>query len=1168
MRTVLRSMFCKNSQVSPRDENESKEEEMDKEDQSIVRFFRYLWIRMEDWVYLTILGLSCASIAVVLEFIISRLNQIHLIIYNDVNQMDNEWRIPATYGVWVGYVVILVLLSAACTKYIAVGATGSGFPEMKCILRGTILKEYLTFRTMIGKFIGLILSMSSGIPNGREGPLCHIFGAFAMQLSRFAAFTGIYSNESRCSEMLAAGAAVGVASTFSAPVGGVLLSIELTSVLFAVRNYWRSFYSASCSTLVILILLPAINDPLLDIQPQYQTRFPPGKSFSVQELPLFVLLGVIIGVISVLFIKFHRFWVLFLRRNRFCKKIFQSNFFVYPLVISTLVGTITYPESLGQFMAGKKKFMTTLIDFFATCTWSNIEGATSITDNYTGLHHDVSIFVSLSVFIIVHFFLSILCHTMPVPSGIIISSLGMGAAMGRLMGEIFSVMNDGFVWTGVVHQMIYPGVYAVAGSAAMVGSVTHTVSTAVIMFEMTGQLLHLLPVLITVITSNAVCSFFEISIIDSMIRLRKLPYLPDLSRGSSIFHSITASQFMISPAIFIHKRSTYREVRNILKESPKISTFPIVDSKDSLLLLGTVDRRKLERFLNERIDNSNFSNGHSSSVHSSSHPHSPTHIFSFRRMLHSWRKYEHETRNDIEEGNEGVNRRNGDDMEGSHLDEKIDLDSIYIDETPIQVTYRTSLFKIHWLFSLLSVNRIFITERGSLRGVIALKEVRDAIEAVHNGELKPNDDNTDSPQVPRSFLTNRKDDEESDSEEDPLQGRLEIIRGSALIEVPSQTNRSIRSLDPSVFGQCHSERMDHMTRERRMSRPSFSFSNIDQIAQLGGPPREILEIGGSLEGTIVLSILELFLCLFIWIGSLRLSRDDPSRSFVSTFSFQSGLTSILKGFCSFLLLNGTGSGVFSLLFTILTLIHRSSILLFSLSSSLLIFSMAIVSRKRDDFCSCSPLYHLISFLVFIILLFSFLLSDLLSSIPILLFHSINGISPILLSIVIIISLPIGGFSSSHSIDSRDKSIINARTRFFWTCIYVLPPVFVASLSYVSSISFILLFLRHIQYSSIPNAVNSSITQMNVLSQSILSFTFIDLLQISESSWSFHLFNTIFLLSTIFILPSYRNSISCKSLKVIPKPKEDKKIEMNGSPSLSYSTPYFIPYGDRSMFYSV
>ncbi|GMS95525.1 hypothetical protein PENTCL1PPCAC_17700 [Pristionchus entomophagus] len=642
-----------------------------------------------------------------------------------------------------------------------------------------------------------------------------------MQLSRFAAFTDIYSNESRCSEMLAAGAAVGVASTFSAPVGGVLLSIELTSVLFAVRNYWRSFYAASCSALVILIVLPTINDPLLDIQPQYQTRFPPGKSFSVQELPLFALLGIIIGLMSVLFIKFHRFWVIFLRRNRVCKKVFQANFFVYPIVISALVGTVTYPESLGQFMAGKKKFITTLIDFYATCTWSNVEGATvcneSITDNYTGLHHDVSIFVSLSVFILIHFFLSILCHTMPIPSGIIISCLGMGAATGRLMGEIFSVINDGFVWTGAVHQAIYPGVYAVAGSAAMVGSVTHTVSTAVIMFEMTGQLLHLLPVLIAVIVSNAVCSFFEISIIDSVIQLRKLPYLPDLSRGSSIFHSITVSQFMISPVLSIHKRSSYREVRELLKTSPKISAFPIVDSKESLLLLGTVDRRKLERFINERVRR--FSSPSSSSLSFLSFS-SPFHIFSFRRMLHSWRKDETETVSSPSPSHPLFLLPLISVIDSINLDERINVDSLSIDETPIQVTSRTSLFKIHWLFSLLSVNRIFITERGALRGVVALKEVREAIEAVHNGDLKPNQDPSYHPLLaPPSFLSSRKVDEdnESDCEEDQLQGRLEIIRGLAFTEDVSQSNVSLRSADPRLFAQSHSKRMDHMTRERRYS---------------------------------------------------------------------------------------------------------------------------------------------------------------------------------------------------------------------------------------------------------------------------------------------------------------------------------------------------------------
>ncbi|GMT23944.1 hypothetical protein PFISCL1PPCAC_15241 [Pristionchus fissidentatus] len=698
---------------------------------------------------------------------------------------------------------------------------------MKCILRGTILKEYLTIRTMIGKFIGLTLSMSSGIPNGREGPLVHIFSAFAMQLSRFAAFTGIYSNESRCSEMLAAGAAVGVASTFSAPVGGVLLSIELTSVLFAVRNYWRSFYAATCATLVILVVLPAINDPLMDIQPQYQTRFPPGKSFSAQELPLFALLGVIIGIFSVLFIKFHRFWVLFLRRNWFCKKVFQANFFVYPFVVSLLVGSITYPESLGQFMAGKKKFLTTLIDFFANCTWSNVRGATvcnsSITDNYTGLHHDVSIFVSLSVFIVVHFFLSIICHTMPIPSGIIISSLGIGAATGRLMGEIFSIINDGYVWTGAVHQAIYPGVYAVVGSASMVGSVTHTISTAVIMFEMTGQLLHLLPVLIGVIVSNAVCSFFEISIIDSIIKLRKLPYLPDISRGSSVFHSITVRQFMIQPVHSIDRMSmTYKEAQKLLKESPKISTFPIVDSKGSQILLGTVDRRKLERFVNEKIRNNrsreNSSNGSTNSPVSPSGKKPP---FSFCQILHSWRKEEHSPQQVFDDDLHSNSTQEELARDDERLNEIIDLDSISIDETPIQVTGRTSLFKIHWLFSLLSVNRIFITERGALRGVITLKEVREAIEAVHSGELKPCDERRDSIQEPRVFLPTGNDggDEESDSEVDQLQGRLEIVRGLTLTDIghSAKSNLSLKSFDPSMFAQSHSKRMDQMARERRSS---------------------------------------------------------------------------------------------------------------------------------------------------------------------------------------------------------------------------------------------------------------------------------------------------------------------------------------------------------------
>jgi len=42
----------------------------------------------------------------------------------------------------------------------------------------------------------------------------------------------------------------GVAATFYAPIGGVLFSIEVTSVFFAVRNYWRGFFAACCGATV------------------------------------------------------------------------------------------------------------------------------------------------------------------------------------------------------------------------------------------------------------------------------------------------------------------------------------------------------------------------------------------------------------------------------------------------------------------------------------------------------------------------------------------------------------------------------------------------------------------------------------------------------------------------------------------------------------------------------------------------------------------------------------------------------------------------------------------------------------------------------------------------------------------------------------------------------
>lgn len=71
------------------------------------------------------------------------------------------------------------------------------------------------------------------------------------------------------------------------------------------------------------------------------------------------------------------------------------------------------------------------------------------------------------------------------------------------------------------------------GAAAFSGAVTHTISVSVIIFEMTGQITHIVPIMIAVLISNAIAALLQPSIYDSIILIKKLPYLPDLLPSSS-----------------------------------------------------------------------------------------------------------------------------------------------------------------------------------------------------------------------------------------------------------------------------------------------------------------------------------------------------------------------------------------------------------------------------------------------------------------------------------------------------------------------------------------------------------------------------------------------------------------------------------------------------------
>lgn len=265
----------------------------------------------EDWVFLTLLGLVMAVLSFAMDYGIDFTNEGRIWLFKDM--AFNQYL---QYIAWVLLPVSLITFAAGFVHLVAPQSIGSGIPEMKTILRGVALKEFLTLRTLIAKVVGVTATLGSGLPLGKEGPFVHIASITATLLTKvITSFKGIYENESRNTEMLAAACAVGVASCFGAPIGGVLFSIEVTTVYFAVRNYWRGFFSAVCSATVFRLLAVWFNKAET-VKAFFPTHFTMEYPFDPQELTVFALLGVVCGIIGAGYVWAHRQYVLFMRQSK------------------------------------------------------------------------------------------------------------------------------------------------------------------------------------------------------------------------------------------------------------------------------------------------------------------------------------------------------------------------------------------------------------------------------------------------------------------------------------------------------------------------------------------------------------------------------------------------------------------------------------------------------------------------------------------------------------------------------------------------------------------------------------------------------------------------------------------------------------------------------------
>lgn len=118
---------------------------------------------------------------------------------------------------------------------------------------------------------------------------------------------------------------------------------------------------------------------------------------------------------------------------------------------------------------------------------------------------------------------------------------------------------------------------------------------------MTGQITHLVPVMIAVLIANATAALLQPSIYDSIILIKKLPYLPDLLPSASGMYNIFVEDFMVQDVKCIWQSISYQSLKAILKQNKHLRSLPLVDTPESMILLGSVQRHELIKMIDKHI---------------------------------------------------------------------------------------------------------------------------------------------------------------------------------------------------------------------------------------------------------------------------------------------------------------------------------------------------------------------------------------------------------------------------------------------------------------------------------------------------------------------------------------------------------------------------------------
>ncbi len=447
------------------------------------------------------------------------------------------WVLPIA-GLVFGYLAGLVI------EQLSPAAAGGGIPQVKAVLAQFSIP--LSLRVALVKLVGTILVLGAGLTLGRRGPTVHIGAALAAQLSSW-----VPNSPEHRRQLIAAGAAAGLAAGFNTPLAGVL---------FVVEELMRDVSSLTLETAILASFTGAVvsrwlGSGELNIPKTIFNESIPN-TIAPSEIPFYLVLGILAGVLGALF---NRGILFSLDYNRRLSLPMPIRIGLAGLISGIIVALL---PPFFQNNAGLREFLVTS----ETGDWQTT----------------AEVFVA-------QFFLTLIAYGSGAPGGIFAPALVLGTALGYLCGNAeMAILGIG-----------YPQTYALVGMGAFFTAVARVPVTAiVIVFEITADFRLVLPLMVCSAVAYLVGeTVFKGSLYQHLLEHNGIE-LQDETINYSLFERLIASEVMQRRVETLSVDTSLEDTIQAFSRS-SYQGFPVLENNK---LVGIVTQTDLSKLSNRKED--------------------------------------------------------------------------------------------------------------------------------------------------------------------------------------------------------------------------------------------------------------------------------------------------------------------------------------------------------------------------------------------------------------------------------------------------------------------------------------------------------------------------------------------------------------------------------------